>query len=204
MKKLRSLSTLSGLYCGALIVSNILSFKTWSLFGFTLPAAVILFPLVYILNDIMGELYDYDEVKKVIFTGFATNLIAVIAYNIAILLPSSDFFTGQEAFALVLSNSLRILIASFTAYLVGSIVNLKIMSKLKLKEGNKGLMKRCVVSTLFGEGADTLIFITIAFIGTLPNIALLQMIIGQLTFKVVYEFICYPLTKLIINKLRYV
>ena len=201
-KTLSTLPILSGIFCGSLIISNILAFKTFQLLGVSLPAAVLMFPIVYIVNDILAEIYDYKTVRNIIYTGFFVNLIAVIAYKVAILLPSSAFFEGQDAFALVLGNSFRILCASFLAYLVGSFTNLKIMKNLQRKHRDKGLALRCIVSTLFGEGVDALIFITIAFLGVMPISQVFIMVISQALFKTIYECICYPITSFVIKKIK--
>lgn len=193
---------LSGIFCASLIISNILAFKTFTLGEIVLPTAVIMFPIVYIVNDVLAEVYGFEKTKKIIFTGFAMNLIAVIAYNIAILLPAPVFFEGSDAFALVLSNSLRVLIASMSAYLVGSISNAKVMQLLKIKQGEKGLMARCVLSTLVGESLDALIFISIAFFGTMDTMSLITMIISQALFKTIYEIVFFPVTKRIIGKVK--
>lgn len=186
-------SILTAIFCTCLIISNILAFKTFTLADITLPCAVILFPLVYIVNDILAEVYGYEKARKVIFLGFILNLLAVICYQIAICLPAPEYFTGQEAFATVLGNSLRVLLASFTAYIVGSLVNAKVMTVMKQK-AEKHLFSRCILSTFCGEGLDAIIFITIAFYGTMPLIALISMIIAQALFKTVYEIIIYPAT----------
>ena len=201
-KTLLTLPVLAGIFCGSLIISNILAFKTFNLFGIILPAAVIMFPIVYIVNDILAEIYDYKTVRNIIYTGFIVNLVAVIAYKIAIVLPSSPFFDGQSAMELVLSNTPRTLIASFIAYLIGSFTNLKIMKYMKRVHGENKLALRCIVSTIFGEGVDALMFITIAFIGTMPFISLLGMVVCQAIFKTLYECICYPFTDIIINKIK--
>lgn len=194
-------SILTGIFCSCLIVSNILAFKTFTLISsldIILPCAVIIFPIIYIVNDVLAEIYGYEKTRNIIFLGFLLNLLAVILYNIAILLPAPIFFTGSQAFETVLSTSLRVLIASFTAYLIGSLINARIMTYLK-KKAEKHLFFRCIFSTLIGEGADALIFITIAFYGTMPFTLLLIMIISQAIFKTVYEILIYPFTRKIIN-----
>ena len=201
MKKENLYGILSGVFCASLIISNILAFKTFMIGNFVLPTAVILFPIVYITNDILAEIFGYKKTKQVVITGFIMNIIAVIGYNIAIALPAPSYFTGQEAFSLVLSNTLRVLIASMSAYMIGSLVNAKVMEKMKNKFKDK-LMLRCVTSTLVGEGLDALIFITIAFLGTMPITTLLVMILCQATFKTLYEIVCYPVTKVLIEKAR--
>ena len=129
------------------------------------------------------------------------NLIAVICYNITIWLPAPGFFENSEAFSIVLSSTARLLVASFVAYLVGSLVNAKLMTYLKRWDEEK-LFFRCIVSTLFGEGLDALIFITIGFFGTMPTDALLMMIVVQTLFKTVYEMIVYPLTRYVIGSVK--
>ena len=199
MTKTNLYAVLNGIFCAGLIISNILAFKTFTIGGITLPTAVIIFPIVYIVNDTLTEIFGYRKAKITIFTAFAMNIIAVLAYNIAIALPHPVYFTGQEAFATVLSNSLRVLVASMLAYIVGSLVNAKVMAKMK---NNSRLMTRCVLSTLCGEGLDACIFISIAFIGTMPVSQLVVMVLAQAIFKTVYEIVAYPLTATVVKKVR--
>ncbi|WP_323735792.1 queuosine precursor transporter [Methanosphaera sp. ISO3-F5] len=192
---------LTGIATASLIISNILAFKTFTMLDIVLPTAVIIFPVIYIVNDVLAETYGFQKARQVILLGFIMNFLAVILYNIAIILPAPVFFEGAEAFQMVLSNSLRVLVASFSAYLIGSLVNAYVMVYLK-KKFDKYLFARCILSTICGEGLDAIIFITIAFIGTMPIGVLLTMIIAQAAFKTVYEIIVYPLTKMIISKIR--
>lgn len=199
MKKTDRLSIISGVFCASLIISNILAFKTFTVLGITLPAAVIIFPVVYITNDVLTEVYGFPKARSVIFTGFAMNLVAVLSYQLAVFLPASNSFTGQQAFSQVLGNSWRVLIASFLAYICGSLLNAKIMDRMK---NGKSLMLRCVLSTLFGESADAVIFITVSFLGTIPASVLCIMILSQALFKTVYEIIVFPITKIVIKKIK--
>lgn len=193
---------LTGIFVGCLLISNILAAKTFTLGNIVLPTAVIIFPLVYIVNDVLAEIFGYAKAKKVIYLGFIVNAIAVISYNIAILLPAPVFATDMAAaFETVLGNTFRMLIASFAAYIVGSLVNAKVMVKLKEKS-EKHLMFRCMASTLVGEGLDALIFISIAFYGTMPLAALATMIVAQAAFKTIFEFVVYPVTRTVINKVK--
>ena len=194
-------ATLTGVFTAALIVSNIIAGKTFDFFSFTLPCGVIIFPIIYIVNDVLAEVYGYEKAKKVILLGFFMNLVAVICYNITILLPAPVFFENSDAFSIVLGSTFRLLIASFAAYLAGSLVNAKLMVYLKGWDEDK-LFFRCIVSTLFGEGLDALIFITIGFLGTMPIEALLMMIVAQALFKTVYEMIVYPLTRHVIGSVK--
>ena len=201
MKKTELYAILSGVFTACLIVSNIIAGKTFDFFSFVLPCGVIIFPIIYIVNDVLAEVYGYEKARNVILLGFFMNLLAVIAYNITIILPAPVFFENSEAFGIVLGSTLRLLVASFIAYLVGSLVNAKLMTYLKKWDEDK-LFFRCIVSTLFGEGLDALIFIIIGFYGTMPVEALILMIVAQALFKTIYEIIVYPLTKYVIGKVK--
>jgi uncharacterized integral membrane protein (TIGR00697 family) len=185
-------------YCACLIISNVLASKVFLLGPFTLPCAVIIFPVVYILNDMMAELFPFHKVRAGIFMAFALNLLAVVCYEIAIYLPG----VGENVFAQVLGNSWRVLIASFLAYLVGSNLNAWIMHVQHFRNGDKKLFARCILSTIVGEFADAVIFIGIAFFGTMPVTALLQMILAQASFKILYEVVAFPLTNIVIKKAK--
>ena len=192
---------LTGVFTGSLIVSNIIAGKTFDFFSFTLPCGVIIFPIIYIVNDVLAEVYGYEKARKVILLGFLMNLVAVICYNITIMLPAPVFFENSDAFSAVLGSTFRLLVASFAAYLVGSLVNAKMMVIMKRWDEDK-LFLRCIVSTLFGEGLDAIIFIFIGFLGTMPFEALLLMIVAQALFKTIYEIIVYPLTRHVIKTVK--
>ncbi len=201
MAKTELYAMLCGIFTASLIVSNIIAGKTFDFFSFTLPCGVVIFPVIYIVNDVLAEIYGYEKARKVIILGFLMNIVAVICYQITILLPAPVFFENSEAFSIVLGSTFRLLIASFAAYLVGSIVNAKLMVYLKKWDEDK-LFFRCIVSTLFGEGLDAIVFIFIGFLGTMPLEALLLMIVAQALFKTIYEIIVYPLTRTVIIKIR--
>jgi uncharacterized integral membrane protein (TIGR00697 family) len=192
---------LTGVFTASLIISNIIAGKTFDFFSVVLPCGVIIFPIIYIVNDVLAEVYGYEKARKVILLGFLMNLVAVICYNITILLPAPVFFENSDAFGVVLGSTLRLLIASFIAYLAGSLVNAKLMVVLK-KWNEEKLFFRCILSTLFGEGLDAIIFITIGFLGTMPVEALIIMIVAQALFKTVYEMIVYPLTRYVIRSVK--
>ena len=194
-------ATLTGIFTACLIVSNIIAGKTFDFFSFTLPCAVIIFPIIYIVNDVLAEVYGYQKARRVILLGFFMNLVAVICYNVTIWLPAPVFFENSEAFSIVLSSTFRLLVASFVAYLAGSLVNAKLMVYLKQWDEDK-LFFRCIFSTLFGEGLDAIVFIFIGFFGTMPFEALLLMIVVQALFKTCYEIIVYPLTRYVIGSVK--
>ena len=192
---------LTGFFTACLIISNIIAGKTFVFFSFTLPCGVIIFPLIYIINDVLAEVYGYKKARQVILLGFLMNIIAVICFNVTIWMPAPSFFENSQAYGVVLGSTFRLLVASLAAYIFGSLVNAKLMVYLKRMDEGK-LFFRCIASTLFGEGLDALIFITIGFFGTMPNEALIVMIIVQVLFKTVYEIIIYPVTKYVINRVK--
>lgn len=192
---------LVGIFCAGLIISNIIASKTFEFFWITLPCGVIIFPLIYIVNDVLAECYGFKKARRAIYLGFFMNLIAVICYNVTMFLPAPAYFTGDGAFHTVLGSTLRLLVASFAAYLIGSLINAKLMVYLKGKYENK-LFFRCISSTFAGEGMDALIFITIGFLGTMPVSALLTMIVAQALFKTAYEVVVYPLTRHVIHNVK--
>lgn len=192
---------ITGVFTVCLIISNIIAGKTFSFFSFVLPCGVIIFPVVYIINDVLAEVYGYEKARRVILLGFAMNLVAVICFQITIWLPAPSFFENSEAFAVVLGSTWRLLVAGFAAYLVGSLVNAKLMTYLKKWDEDK-LFFRCIASTFFGESLDAMVYITLAFFGTMPTEALISMIVVQALFKTLYEIIVYPVTRKVISSVK--
>lgn len=201
LTKVELYSVLTGIFTACLIISNIIAGKTFSFFSFVLPCGVIIFPVIYIVNDVLAEVYGYRKARNVILLGFFMNMVAVICYAVTIYLPAPVFFENSEAFNAVLGSTWRLLLASFLAYLAGSLVNAKLMVFLKEKSEDS-LFFRCIVSTFVGEGLDAIIFISIGFLGTMPLEALISMIIAQAIFKTVYEIIVYPLTRYVIGSVK--
>ena len=195
-KKLNIYMIMLALYCVTLIITNITSNRTFEIGQFMLPSAVLAFPIVYIINDVLTECYGFKMASKAIWTAFGLNLFAVTFFNIAINLPTT---IDYSAYNIVLGSTIKPLIASVLAYLVGSFVNAKIMDTLK---NHNSLMLRCVLSTLFGETLDAMIFISIVFIGIMDFKTVCIMIVTQALFKTVYEIILYPFTKFVIGKIK--
>lgn len=203
MKFSKTYTTLGITFVMCVIVSNILASKMILVGSWTLPAAVIIFPISYILNDAISEVYGFTKAKYIILMGFIMNLLAVVFFTIALYLPYPDFWGNQDAFASILGNSGRVLVASFTAYIVGSTLNAKVLVSMRDKAvQGKGLFWRCILSTIVGESVDASIFITLAFVCTMPGASLATMIVSQATFKIVYEIVVFPLTNIVIGKLK--
>ncbi|RPJ45008.1 MAG: VUT family protein [Chloroflexi bacterium] len=207
----RFLSLVTAVFVTALVISNIIAVKLVSIFGLVLPAAVVLFPVAYIFGDILTEVYGYRQARRVIWTGFFCNLVAVVAIWIAGALPPVPFWTAgvyqsaaeaQTAYQAILGFTPRLLAASFTAYLVGEFLNSFVLARLKVRTQGRFLWMRTITSTLVGEGADSAIFVTLAFSGILPTPALVTTILSQWVFKVAYEILATPLTYLIVNTLK--
>lgn len=210
-KNYRFFPIVTALFVTALIISNIISVKLIDFFGITLPAAVILFPFAYIFGDILTEVYGYAKARQVIWIGFFCNLLAVVAIMAGGLLPAASFWTingftnaqvSQQAYLGILGAAPRLLLASFISYLVGEFLNSYVLAKLKVATQGKYLWLRTISSTIVGEGVDSIFFISIAFLGTIPVAVLLPMIIAQWIFKVSYEVIATPLTYLAVNNLK--
>ena len=201
IKKNNVIKLIFGIYAGAIMIQNILATKQIDIATFTVTTGILVSPIVFIIQDIVAELYGYKEAKKVILLGFLMNFIGVLLFTLAIHLPSSQFWTNQQAFSSVLGTTFRISIASFTAYIIGALTNSKVMVALKEKFP-KSLFVRAISSTIVGQLLDNALFAFIAFFGTLPLTAIYSMIIGATIFETLYEVIFYPITRISIKKLN--
>lgn len=184
-----------------LIASNLLETKVVQIGGITATAGLIVFPISYIINDCIAEVWGFKKARLIIWTGFAMNFLVVGFAQLAVLLPAAPFWQQEEGFNFVFGMTSRIVIASLCAFLVGSFLNAYIMSKMKLASRGKYFSLRAIVSTLFGESADSLIFFPIAFGGLIPGEELFVMIITQAVLKSLYEVLVLPLT---IRVVRYI
>lgn len=188
------------MFCTALIVSNIIAGKLWSApFDLTLTAGAVLFPIVYIIGDVMPEIYGIEATRRVILLGFAANLFAVTFFYICLVLPSPAFWQNQSAFETVLGFTPRLLLASMLAYLAGTNANAWIMVKMKALTRGRWLWTRTIGSTIIGESIDSTIFMLVAFVGVVPLDALPSLIISQAVFKTMYEVLATPITYLVIG-----
>ncbi len=191
------------IYVTCLLLSNLIAGKMWAVTeSITLPAAVILFPITYIFGDIFTEVYGFKKARTIIWLGFGCSFFAVAVYLITIALPHPGFWENQEAYATVLGTTPRVAAASFIGYLFGEFSNSVVLSKLKVATGGKKLWIRTILSTLVGEGLDSLIFVTVSFYGTMDNATLARMILFQYLFKVCYEALFTPATYAIVNWLK--
>jgi queuosine precursor transporter len=207
----RWFTLITAVFVTTLIISNIIAVKIVQIGPLALPAAVILFPIAYIFGDILTEVYGYSRARQVIWIGFFCNLLAVAAIWIAGLLPAAPFWTAnlyetptqaQTAYQAILGFTPRLLLASFLAYLVGEFLNAFVLARLKVKTHGRYLWLRTISSTLVGQAADSLVFITVAFWGIFPPGALGTAIVSQWLFKVLFEIVATPFTYWIVNALK--
>lgn len=201
MKKVEIEKYLFGIYCAGIIIQNILATKNIDITIFTVTTGILVSPLVFIIQDIQTEIFGYKKAKKMIILGYLMNFIAIMLYTFSISIPSSSTYINQEAFTTILGTTPRIAIASFIAYMIGALINSKVMEKLKNKH-EKNLFFRAISSTIVGQFIDNMLFAVIAFIGILPTQAIISMIVGGTLFEIIYEIIFYPITKKLIQKIK--
>ena len=192
----------AALFVTCLVISNVIAVKLVMVQGLVLPAGIVVFPLSYLLADVLTEVYGYRAARRVIWLGFFCNLLAVIAIWVGGLLPAAPFWDGTSAYERILGATPRILAASFAAYLVGEFANTMIMSRLKLAMAGRHLWARAIASTLIGQGLDSAIFITIAFWGLMPFPILLGAVVTQWLVKSAYEALATPLTYAMVGFLK--
>ncbi|MBL8707845.1 MAG: queuosine precursor transporter [Rhodospirillaceae bacterium] len=190
------------LFVTNLLISNVIANKAIELFGYPLQAADLIFPISYILGDVLTEVYGFRRARRVIWIGFGCSLFAMAAIQLGLYLPAHPEWTDQAAYAAILGNHPRILLASFAAYLVGEFVNSVVLAKMKVWMDGRYLWMRTIGSTVLGQGCDTVIFLTIAFYGIWPNELLFAVMFSQWIFKISYEALATPFTYLIVNRLK--
>ena len=191
---------ITAIFVTCLITANIIAVKVISIGSFILPAAIIIFPLSYIFGDILTEVYGYRQARRVIWLGFICNLIFVLFAWVGQVLPPAPFWKWQEAYESILGYTPRLLIASFCGYLVGEFANSFVMAKMKILTRGRWLWSRTIGSTILGQGLDTAIFVTGAYIGT-PSFALI-MILHHWLAKIGIEAAATPFTYAVVNFLK--
>jgi len=192
----------AALFVTCLVISNVIAVKLVMVQGLVLPAGIVVFPLSYLLADVLTEVYGYRAARRVIWLGFFCNLLAVVAIWVGGLLPAAPFWDGASAYERILGATPRILAASFAAYLVGEFANTMIMSRLKLAMAGRHLWARAIASTLVGQGLDSAVFITIAFWGQMHLPILLGAVVTQWLVKSAYEALATPLTYAMVGFLK--
>ena len=185
-----------------LILANLMEVKVVKIGILTATAGLSVFPISYIINDCIVEVYGFAKARFVIWMGFLLNMIFVVFLQVCVALPSDPSWTAQAAVEQVFGNTPRILLGSFVAFIVGSMVNAQVMSRMKVRDGGKRFSLRAILSTVFGETADSLIFFPIAFAGMLSPATILTLVWTQVMLKTLYEIVVLPVTIRVVKMLK--
>lgn len=195
-------TVLVSLFCVILIISNIASTKMTQFAGLTLDAGTILFPLSYIFGDIFAEVYGWKTAKKIILLGFAAIVLNALILAIVQYLPVASFWEFQSSYENILWLVPRITLWSIFGYLAGSLSNAWSLLWIRRLTGERWLWVRTIGSTLIGETADTAVFCTIAFLGTMGQTDLLHLALSNIIFKIAVEALCTPVTYRVVKWMK--
>ncbi|MCI1648167.1 MAG: queuosine precursor transporter [Bacteroides sp.] len=185
-----------------LIAANLLETKVIQVFGITVTAGLLVFPISYIINDCIAEVWGFKKARLIIWSGFAMNFFVVALGLIAVALPAAPFWQGGVHFNFVFGMAPRIVVASLSAFLVGSFLNAYVMSRMKVASAGKHFSARAIWSTVVGETGDSLIFFPIAFGGVIVWNELLIMMGVQIVLKTMYEVVVLPITIRVVNTIK--
>ena len=192
----------AALFITCLLTANVIAAKLVVIGGVVLPAGIVIFPISYILADVLTEVWGYSATRRVIWLGFACNALMVAATWVGGALAPAPFWKEQAAYEAILGQTPRLLGASFVAYLAGEFANAFVMAKVKIWTKGRWLWMRTIGSTIVGEGLDSAIFVALAFGGTMPGGVLAHVIAGQWGAKVLYEVAATPLTYAVVGWLK--
>ncbi|MFA6301426.1 MAG: queuosine precursor transporter [Candidatus Paceibacterota bacterium] len=201
-KNYKYLGAIGVFFVSVLLISNVASTKIVDLRWFTFDGGTLLFPLSYIFGDILTEVYGYKKSRNVIWLGFFMALLMSIIFIIVGKLPSATGWNNQAAYDVILGLTPRIVLASLTAYFFGEFSNSFVLAKMKILTKGKWLWTRTIGSTIVGELADSILFVTIAFWGIMPGSLLLTVIISNYIFKTAIEVLFTPATYKVVNFLK--
>lgn len=190
------------LFCVCLITANVLETKQMSIGPATITGGLLVFPVSYIINDCVCEVWGYRKARLLIWTGFAMNLLFVTFGAIADAIPGAPYWENEEGFHAVFGLAPRIAAASFAAFLVGSFINAYVMSRMKVSSQGRNFSLRAIVSTIFGETADSIVFFPLALWGVVPANEMLSLVISQVILKTLYEIVVLPITIAVVKKTK--
>lgn len=185
-----------------LVASNLLGTKLINVFGISVTGGLMIFPISYIINDCVAEVWGYRKARLLIWSGFASNFFTVAVGLIAVAIPAAPFWEGEEHFNFVFGMAPRIAFASLMAYLVGSFLNAWVMSKMKIASKGAHFSWRAILSTVVGETGDSLIFFPIAFGWLIDWKELFTMMVTQIILKTLYEIIVLPVTIRVVKAVK--
>lgn len=192
----------TGLFVAILIISEITSTKLISIGSIQTAGAIILFPISYIMSDILTEVYGYARARRVMWIGFGSLVLMSLTLIAVEYLPSAPSWHNQQAYNVILGFVPRLSFASIVAYWFGGFANDFTLAKMKIWTKGKMLWSRTIGSTVIGQLVDSFLFIGIAFYGIIPTPIVLQIALTQYVLKVVYETVATPLTYFVVNKLK--
>lgn len=202
MRQYKYLIPITGLFTATLLISNTLESKVLLLGPLELTAGTLIFPLAYLFNDILTEIYGYAASRKVIWTGFAALLLMTCFYQLAVMLPPAPLWENQTGYAATLGAVPRISLASVIAYFCGEFINSYIVAKMKIAMQGKRMGLRFIASSMAGQSIDTVIFMLIAFAGVFKGQELLTIGLTVWAVKVMWEVAALPLTLFVVKKLK--
>ena len=185
-----------------LIAANLLETKVIQIGSLTVTAGLLVFPISYIINDCIAEVWGFKKARLIIWSGFAMNFFVVALGLIAVAIPAAPFWEGEEHFDFVFGMAPRIVAASLVAFLVGSFLNAYVMSKMKVASQGRNFSARAIWSTVVGETADSLIFFPVAFGGVIAWKELLIMMGIQIVLKSLYEVMILPVTIRVVKAIK--
>lgn len=184
----------AALFVTCLLTANTIATKLILVGGVVLTAGIVIFPVSYVVGDVLTEVWGYGAARRVIWLGFACNTLMVGALWLGGELPAAPFWKGQDAYETIFAQTPRVLIASFVAYLVGEFANAFVLAKLKIATQGRWLWMRTIGSTVVGQALDSGVFVTLAFAGVVPSGALVHIVAAQWIVKVLYEAAATPIT----------
>ena len=193
---------LSTLFCVCLIAANVLETKQISVGPVSLTGGLIVFPVSYIINDCVCEVWGYAKARLLIWMGFAMNFFFVLLGALCDWIPGASYWDNDAGFHAVFGVAPRIAAASFVAFLAGSFVNAYVMSRMKLHSQGKHFSLRAIVSTVAGEGIDSLLFFPLALWGVVPTDELPVLMLWQVVLKTLYEIVALPLTIRVVRRVK--
>jgi len=190
------------LFCVCLIAANILETKQISVLEISLTGGLIVFPISYIINDCVCEVWGFQKARLLIWTGFAMNFFFVAMGALCDWIPGAPYWTNEAGFHAIFGLAPRVAAASFVAFIVGSFANAYVMSKMKIRDKGRNFSLRAILSTIVGESFDSVIFFPLALGGVVPTEELPKLMLWQVLLKTVYEVIALPITIRIVKALK--
>ncbi|WP_276909460.1 queuosine precursor transporter [Hallella colorans] len=190
------------LFCVCLIAANVLETKQIAVGPISLTGGFIVFPVSYIINDCVCEVWGFRKARLLIWTGFAMNFFFVAMGAICDLIPGADYWNNDAGFHAIFGLAPRIALASFVAFVIGSFVNAYVMSRMKIRDGGKRFSARAILSTVAGETCDSVIFFPLALAGVVPASELPWLMLWQVVLKTIYEVLALPITVRIVRAMK--